>query len=145
MKHVDTPSRLAAIAAAELRLADRLARRLDEATRELPQDINERLRVARSQAVEVARKRRATAHAPVLASTVGGVSLGGPSGWWLRLASVLPLAMLVAGFLLIQQHQALQQIDAAAQIDAALLTDDLPPDAYRDPGFTAFLRAADEH
>ena len=27
-----------------------------------------------------------------------------------------------------------------AEVDAALLTDDLPPAAYADPGFTQFLR-----
>jgi hypothetical protein len=28
-----------------------------------------------------------------------------------------------------------------ASIDAELLTDDLPPDAYTDPGFLVFLKA----
>jgi hypothetical protein len=33
-----------------------------------------------------------------------------------------------------------EQVDAAAEIDAALLADDLPPAAYSDPGFLAFLK-----
>ena len=30
---------------------------------------------------------------------------------------------------------------AAAEVDAALLADDLPPEAYTDPGFGEFLKA----
>ena len=41
------------------------------------------------------------------------------------------------------QHQHLHEqaeIRAAAEIDAALLADDLPPEAYGDPGFGAYLK-----
>ena len=38
-------------------------------------------------------------------------------------------------------HDRRRQVVAAAEIDAALLTDDLPPDAYSDPGFAEFLRS----
>ena len=31
-----------------------------------------------------------------------------------------------------------------AEVDAALLTDDLPPAAYADPGFLQFLKSAEE-
>jgi hypothetical protein len=31
-----------------------------------------------------------------------------------------------------------------AEVDAALLTDDLPPAAYADPGFIQFLKQSDE-
>jgi hypothetical protein len=34
----------------------------------------------------------------------------------------------------------LQQIQAAAEVDAVLLADDLPPEAYADPGFGEFLK-----
>ena len=50
----------------------------------------------------------------------------GPPGQVLprvRLASALPLLLLVAGLVLIQQHYDLQQIQAAAEIDSALLSD----------------------
>ena len=32
------------------------------------------------------------------------------------------------------------QIAAVAEVDAALLSDDLPPDAYTDPGFAEYLK-----
>jgi len=41
---------------------------------------------------------------------------------------------------LIQQQAGLEQVHAAAEVDALILADDLPPDAYVDPGFAQFLR-----
>ncbi|MFM8636357.1 MAG: DUF3619 family protein, partial [Betaproteobacteria bacterium] len=60
--------------------------------------------------------------------------------WWTKLVSALPLLILALGFLAIQDTLAEHQIQAAAEVDAALLTDDLPPQAYSDPGFAEFLR-----
>jgi hypothetical protein len=42
--------------------------------------------------------------------------------------------------MLIQQRYTEEQISAAAEVDAALLVDELPPQAYSDPGFVEFLR-----
>jgi len=64
----------------------------------------------------------------------------GPVAWGWRLASVLPVLALVAGFWAINAYQAEEKVQAAAEIDTALLTDDLPPDAYADVGFSEFLR-----
>jgi hypothetical protein len=55
---------------------------------------------------------------------------------------VLPLIVLVAGLLLIQERMAFEQVEAAAEIDAVLLADDLPPEAYTDPGFGEFLKSS---
>jgi hypothetical protein len=73
----------------------------------------------------------------------GSAAIGGPPSVWLRMASLMPLVVLVGGLVLIQQHHAREQIVTAAEIDAALLADELPPTAYGDPGFTEFLHAAD--
>jgi hypothetical protein len=54
---------------------------------------------------------------------------------------VLPLVALVAGLVMIQNWQTRTQISVAAEIDEALLGDDLPINAYRDPGFAEFLKA----
>jgi hypothetical protein len=112
-------------------------------------DVNERLRVAREQALAGRPARHVesqTAAAGGIVGRTGGVAtLGGPSDgsdspWWLRLSSLLPLALLLAGLLLIDRHYTQSQIEAAAEVDAALLADDLPPEAYRDPGFVEFLK-----
>jgi hypothetical protein len=37
-----------------------------------------------------------------------------------------------------------EQIAAAAEVDTALLSDNLPPSAFSDPGFAEFLRDGEE-
>lgn len=134
------------IDALEGRVALRLAALLSESATDLPHDIAEQLRFGRERALAAARHQRRQ-EATVLASTVSAngraAVMGGPPSVWLRLASALPLVVLVAGLVLIQQHHDLEQITAAAEIDSALLADELPPAAYRDPGFTEFLRSAE--
>lgn len=110
-------------------------------------DIEERLRFAREQALLRARESRRAAVAPGLAGRAGGSAvLAGPGAgdapWWLRLSSLLPLAVLVAGLMLIDHHYTQSQIEAAAEVDAAILADDVPPEAYSDPGFVEFLRSS---
>ncbi|WP_234413923.1 DUF3619 family protein [Ideonella sp. A 288] len=136
-----SPSHVELIEALEGRVALRLASRLSQGTDQLPHDISERLRFAREQAVSRAKMTRHQLAPTPLIQSNGTAVLGGPSSVWWRVASVLPLVVLVAGLVLIQQYHDVQQISAAAEIDAALLSDELPPAAYRDPGFTEFLQA----
>jgi hypothetical protein len=132
------------VEALQARLAARVVAGLGERAAALPHDIGERLRVARDQAILRAREIRlqAPVAAPALAGVAGGaIRLGGPSPWWQRMASALPLLVLLAGLLLIDQWNLREQMLAAADIDAVLLADDLPPTAYSDPGFGEFLRS----
>jgi hypothetical protein len=123
------------------RLALRLTAALGEQAQALPHDIGERLRIGRERALERARAVRVEAAPAVVGvSRHGAALLGGGPSWWMRLASFAPLLVLVAGLVLIQHWNSLAQIDAAAEIDAALLSDDLPPAAYTDPGFGEFLK-----
>ncbi|MGL6111406.1 MAG: DUF3619 family protein [Rubrivivax sp.] len=128
--------------ALQARFALRLVSRLSERADAVPHDIAERLRVAREQAVQRARQVRVAA--PVTAGSMqvsrGTVTLGQPTSWWLRVASVFPLVLLVLGLVLIQHLHEQADIHAAAEVDAALLSDDLPPEAYGDPGFVVFLK-----
>ena len=125
----------------EARVARRIAARLSERADELPHDIGERLRVARQQAVDRARQLRKLSVAPAWQAQGGVAVMSGPPPWWLRLASVVPLALLLVGLFLIQRTYLEQQISAAAEIDQAILTDDLPPQAYTDPGFAEYLKS----
>jgi hypothetical protein len=142
-----TPERRSEVLQA--RFAQRVAAALTEQQAVNPRrDIEERLRVARERALGRAREARLGAAPAVVATGGGTVALGGSGGpndangtpWWLRLSSLLPLAVLLAGLLLIDRHYTQSQIEAAAEVDAALLADDLPPEAYRDPGFAEFLK-----
>lgn len=140
-----------------------LTARLDEGLTQLGPDIGERLRFARERAVARARQAQSAAQpsltwAPALPMALaggGGSAAGGSVAWgvdqgvgggqpadrwWTKLASLLPLLVLALGLLVIQDALMERQIQAAAEVDAALLADDLPPQAYSDPGFAEFLR-----
>jgi len=128
--------------ALEARLALRIAGALSQRGDALPHDLAERLRVARLRAVDRARESRKLSAAPAqLAQGGGTLAMSGSPSWWLRLASLAPLALLLLGLLFIERSYVDQQVRAAAEIDAAILTDDLPPQAYSDPGFVEFLRS----
>ena len=116
---------------------------LSAGSSDLPYDISERLRAARAQAVS---KRKI-----VKVHTAGGVVHSGGSaemtwgsddglGWWGRIGSVVPLVALVVGLLAINSVQSDNRAQELAEVDAALLTDELPPAAFADPGFVQFLK-----
>ena len=119
----------------------RVAARLAAGTAELPHDVTERLRAARTQAVA----RRKVAAATAAVSVSGGQATLGfgdeAQGLWNRIASALPLIVLAAGLITIHVVQNERRASEVAEVDAALLTDDLPPSAYADPGFVQFLKA----
>lgn len=122
----------------EAMLAARLARTLDGATRSLPPGVEERLRVAREQAVAKARTEPEGVFVGVAA---GATSLGWlAGGWWSRMALLVPIVALAVGLFAIEQRHRDAQIATAVEIDSALLVDDAPLDAYRDAGFVEFLK-----
>jgi hypothetical protein len=67
---------------------------------------------------------------------MGSEHLGG----WGRLAAFAPLVALVLGLVFISMILDDNQANELAEIDAAILTDDLPPSAYADVGFTEFVK-----
>ena len=133
----------AALSSLEARMGVRLAGVLSARSQALPHDITERLRFAREKALTIARQSRAQpagGAAVVGISSAGSATLGSFLPWWQRAASVLPLLVLVAGLVMIDNWAVREQVLAAAEIDAQLLSDDLPPAAYSDPGFGEYLR-----
>jgi hypothetical protein len=143
MNQLDSSYRESAREAMERRFASRIAACLSESARTVPADVGERLRFSREKALESARRGR-QASLQGLGVSASGAAIAGfsQSSWWLRFGSVLPLLVLVAGLLLIQDGQTRMQVSIAAEVDEALLGDDLPITAYRDPGFSEFLKAA---
>ncbi|PTT88717.1 DUF3619 domain-containing protein [Pelomonas sp. HMWF004] len=144
------------------RFGQQVAAGLTERSAALPHDVSERLRFARERAIAHAVQARAAAAAANPASVISAgmvhvgstlamtgsplAGMGGnkKGGWWSMLVSALPLLLLAGGLLLMQQGQENQQIAAAAEVDTALLSDSLPPAAFTDPGFSEFLRDAEE-
>ena len=120
-----------------------VAARLAEGTSELAYPVSERLRAARMQAV--ARRKGVKLQTAATVSMQGGAAAltFGDEGqsFWNRIASVLPLIALACGLVLIHTIENDRRASELAEVDAALLTDDLPPAAYADPGFIQFLKA----
>ncbi len=146
MNNVQTPSTQAE-AAAE-RFALRVTARLSSGTDELPYDISERLRASRMQALAKRKKDTVPVRlaAPVVINAGSSAALGRggneSGGWWNALVSAVPLMALVVGLVVINLAQDESSANDVAEVDAALLTDDLPPAAYADPGFVQFLKTS---
>lgn len=126
------------------RFALKAASYLTASTADLPYDISERLRAARVQAISK-RKITKTQTAGSVVNAGGSAALNWGSddglGWWSRIGSVVPLIALVVGLLVINSIQNDNRAQELAEVDVALLTDDLPPAAFADPGFLQFLKA----
>ena len=124
----------------------RVAARLSTQAEALGADISERLRFAREQALAHARNAHSAEIASAVGVTTSGAAIFGRSGtgWWLKVASIVPAIALAGGLMLIQHWQDRTQISVAAEVDAALLADDLPPRAYSDAGFVEFLKTPRE-
>lgn len=131
----------------EARLGARLAAALSSQSEHIAPDIGERLRFARKQALERARVARpAVAAQQAAVGRAAGAAIlggfGGPGAFWQRAVAFVPMVMLVAGLVAIDHWTAREQLVAVADVDAQLLADNLPPAAYSDPGFVAYLRSA---
>ena len=119
-----------------------VAMRLTAGAEEMPYETRERLRAARTRALAL---RKTPAKAPVVVGRGGAATraLGGDEPTLFhRIASVLPLLALAAGLVLIHSIQTDRRASELAEVDAALLTDDLPPAAYADPGFVQYLKSS---
>lgn len=132
--------------------ADRIARqitaRLSDGEALLPYDITERLRASRERAVSERRRELRAARVQVAsaASVQGGtLTLGsGDEGgtWWRALISAIPVLALIAGLVVVNVQTDQVGLSEVTEVDTALLTDDLPPAAYADPGFIQYLKTS---
>lgn len=127
-----------------LRVGARLSAGLDD----IPHDIGERLRVARQQALARRKQPQVVTNlraAPSLLRNGNTATLGfgdDTMGLWGWLASGVLILALAAGLVTINIVQDDDRAVELAAVDAALLTDDLPPEAYSDPGFLQYLKAS---
>jgi hypothetical protein len=143
--------------AVEARYAYKVAACINESAGALPHDIQERLKAARYQAV--ARKKRVTASLAAGETAKGlnvsinadgsasasGAGFGESAGWLQRLSYALPLLALLAGLWTLQSQVDEPPLDFEAlmqsELDAEVLADELPPVAFLDSGFTAFVKS----
>lgn len=126
----------------EDRFGRNIAARLSDMSLDLPNDITERLKAARMQAMA---KRKIVAKLQPAESIfanggAGSLTMGDPTySIWNRLGSLAPLLLLVVGLLAITVIQEQRVANEIAEFDVELLAGDLPPSAYTDPGFVHFL------
>ena len=116
---------------------------LDSSTAQLPSRVTDRLYLARLASM-AARKHEFVPQLervlrPQLALNQGG-NRSQPSSNWSRLSWFAPFIVLAMGLLAIAEWQQDARINDIAAVDIALLSDDVPPDAYMDSGFLAFLK-----
>ncbi len=120
-------------------LSERVGRQLADALRSraetLEPALEARLASARAAALQAAQEARLAPELVPAAATAGAPSRESGRRWGL----LLPAALLVLGLLALQHSQWLQQTLGLADRDTAVLRDDLPPNAYGDPGFTEYL------
>ncbi len=127
---------------AQDRFGLRVAARLSDAADELSYEMSERLRAARARALSQRKVSVRTASSVTRSGAAAVLTFDGDHlSWWERVATVAPLLALVLGLVVINVIQNDKRANEIAEIDAALLTDDLPPAAYADPGFTQFLKS----
>ena len=112
---------------------------LRQGTQSIPQNIKDRLYAARMKALSVRKPEKVRIQKQVLAGTARNWT-SGSNGLWDTVGWIAPLVVLVFGLIGIAQWQDDSRINDIAEVDAALLSDDVPPDAYADNGFMAFLK-----
>lgn len=124
----------------EIDFAYKVRRAMSESSEKLPEATLERLAAARQLALsrkKEAEPSRALAFGGVLAGS-NGVSISQKT-WFNKSWFALALLVLLAGLYGLYEYEQEQQINDLAEIDAAVLVDELPPDAYLDSGFNAYL------
>jgi len=112
---------------------------LSQSAQALPAGIKDRLHAARMKALSARKPEKVLVQKPVFAGMTGNLG-SNTSGAWDTVGWVAPLVVLVFGLIGIAQWQDDSRINDIAEVDAALLSDDVPPDAYADSGFMAFLK-----
>lgn len=126
--------------AQEKNFAYKVRHALNERLDDLPGSVTERLAHARSMAV-ARKKQKAPVYIAVFKNAFAGMT-GAPAGqssWLRRIGLGFPALVLAIGLMGIVHFEEQRQISETATIDMAVLSDELPPAAYTDIGFNAFL------
>ena len=123
----------------EQEFGKRVTRLLNAQSENLSSDVQARLRDARASAIS-----RAKAE-PVFVAQLQTTHRGfRNSSWnkpiWSFTGWLVPVTVVVLGLIAITEWQEDLRINDIANVDIALLTDDVPPDAFVDNGFMAFLK-----
>ncbi|EEO28896.1 DUF3619 family protein [Oxalobacter paraformigenes] len=113
---------------------------LNEKLEDMPEHITQRLERARLVAVS-RKKKTAPLYRKVFQQVFAGTSgyFSDNTSWMGKLGLGFPILVLVVGMAGIFHHEQQRQIREIADIDIAVLSDELPPSAYADSGFKAYV------
>jgi hypothetical protein len=130
----------------DLNFAYKVRHALNETLDDLPTSTTDRLAQARKLALA---RKKAHVAAPLTVrhaklATAGGGVLSQGFGWLGRVGLALPMLLLVGGLTGIYHFEEQQRIADLAEMDAAVLSDELPPTAYLDHGFNAYLAQSEQ-
>jgi hypothetical protein len=123
----------------EQEFGERVTRLLSAQSENLSSDVQLRLRDARATAISHTKTEPVfVAQLQTTHRSFWGSSWNKPiwsfTGW------LVPVTIVVLGLIAITEWQEDLRINDIANVDIALLTDDIPPDAFVDNGFMAFLK-----
>lgn len=123
---------------AELRLGSLARKLLDDSAKQLPDQVTARLNQARALAVAAYPRRAKLATEWVFAGFPKSSSTSWASKMWgaLGLAPILVLSLSIASIVGWQEDARIKDI---ANVDRAILTDTVPPSAYKDEGYVRYL------
>lgn len=126
--------------AQEKNFAYKVRHALNERLDDLPDSVTKRLADARSMAIS-RKKKESPVFVAIFRNAFAGITGGafGQSSWLGRMGLSLPVLVLAAGLMGIAHYEEQRQIRETAAIDMAVLSDELPPAAYTDIGFRAYL------
>jgi len=131
----------------DLNFAYKVRHALNERLDDLPASTTDRLAQARKLAMA---RKKAHVAAPLtvrqarFATAGDGGVLSQGFGWLGRMGVALPLLLLVGGLTGIYHIAVQLRIADLAEMDAAVLSDELPPTAYLDHGFNAYLAQSEQ-
>jgi hypothetical protein len=123
----------------EEQFARQVCRVLERSTENLDHAIAERLRAARERALQ---RQHVAALSPAIVGAGGAALLNGDEAKH-PLRTALAMLALLLGVSLTYYWNGFSQARENEAIDSALLADDLPPNAYLDKGFQAWLEKQD--
>lgn len=130
----------------ELNFAYKVRHALNEGIENLPASTADRLALARQKAL--ARKKKESGLRILVAPRRIAGEIGnffhGPFTWLARMGLAVPLVVLAVALPSIYQFEEQRLIRNTAEMDVEVLADELPPSAYLDHGFHAYLASHDE-
>lgn len=128
--------------AQELDFAYKVRHALNEKLDDLPQNITENLASSRKTAISRKKKDsplRVFVRQNAFAGHVG-TFFSDPAYYWMsRVGTLIVAAALVGGLMGMFHAEKQRNLREAAEIDIAVVSDELPPSAYLDNGFRAYL------